>query len=57
MVAAEITDKLGLHSLRQRAWVSPQMQVWCRTEADNHRSTYNPRVLHPVTVSMRAWNG
>ena len=23
MNAAEITDKLGLHSLRQRAWVSP----------------------------------
>ena len=22
MSAAEITDKLGLHSLRQRAWVS-----------------------------------
>ena len=24
MNAAEITDKLGLHSLRQRAWVSNQ---------------------------------
>lgn len=23
MNAAEITDKLGLHSLRQRAWVCP----------------------------------
>lgn len=25
MNAAEITDKLGLHSLRQRAWVSRQI--------------------------------
>lgn len=26
MNAAEITDKLGLHSLRQRAWVSPSVE-------------------------------
>ncbi len=30
MNAAEITDKLGLHSLRQRAWVchGPKLLVW-----------------------------
>ena len=28
MNAAEITDKLGLHSLRQRAWVSVFLPVW-----------------------------
>lgn len=27
MNAAEITDKLGLHSLRQRAWVSPLINI------------------------------
>ena len=31
MNAAEITDKLGLHSLRQRAWVSnPACLVYAR---------------------------
>lgn len=30
MNAAEITDKLGLHSLRQRAWVSGECEIsWC----------------------------
>ncbi len=28
MNAAEITEKLGLHSLRQRAWVSPPYIVF-----------------------------
>ena len=27
MNAAEITDKLGLHSLRQRAWVSDHQSL------------------------------
>jgi hypothetical protein len=27
MNAAEVTDKLGLHSLRQRAWVSSVITV------------------------------
>jgi hypothetical protein len=27
MNAAEITDKLGLHSLRQRAWVSNESTI------------------------------
>ena len=56
MNAAEITDKLGLHSLRQRAWVcypaSPLLNdnlTWL--------STSNPPALHLEMVSMRVWSG
>lgn len=56
MNAAEITDKLGLHSLRQRAWVSiihehpmPLANLYC--------STFNLLALLLVTVSTRVSNG
>lgn len=55
MNAAEITDKLGLHSLRQRAWVSTYLM--------NLRillilpSTFNPPVLPPEMVFMKVWSG
>ena len=39
MSAAEITEKLGLHSIRNRPWLS------------------RPRVLPPVKVCMKVWNG
>ena len=38
MNAAEITDKLGLHSLRQRAWVST-----AAVRCDQSASHYVPR--------------
>ena len=56
MNAAEITDKLGLHSLRQRAWVSRSVQGIAQ-EADRNNSTFNPLALHLVTVFMRGWSG
>jgi ADP-ribosylation factor protein 1 len=34
MNAAEITDKLGLHSLRQRAWVSLTTCLYNRLSSD-----------------------
>jgi hypothetical protein len=46
MNAAEITDKLGLHSLRQRAWVSRVLAAWtvgCDDFADGH-------AVHPVDL-------
>jgi ADP-ribosylation factor protein 1 len=39
MNAAEITDKLGLHSLRQRAWVRPSAMRTCERRANNASST------------------
>lgn len=41
MNAAEITDKLGLHSLRQRAWVS-------RPSTTAQQRNANPSTVHPV---------
>lgn len=56
MNAAEITDKLGLHSLRQRAWVS-----YLDKKVERHLliiySTFNPPVLHPEMVFMKVWSG
>lgn len=56
MNAAEITDKLGLHSLRQRAWVClaglQSMDV-----ADVRCSTFNRPALPPETVFMRVSSG
>ncbi len=56
MNAAEITDKLGLHSLRQRAWVrnGPKYDM---NLANTACSTFNRLVLLLVTVSTRVWNG
>ena len=55
MNAAEITDKLGLHSLRQRAWVSRIARAK-EVPSDNH-SIFNLPALPPVMVSTKASNG
>lgn len=56
MNAAEITDKLGLHSLRQRAWVclinSPRLVQNLMSS-----SISNPPVLRPEMVFTRVWSG
>lgn len=59
MNAAEITDKLGLHSLRQRAWVSRRwlsrtLKACLLIVLD---STSNQLVLRPVMDFTRAWSG
>jgi small GTP-binding protein len=56
MNAAEVTDKLGLHSLRQRAWVSPIPFEKAGLEADDY-SSFNPPALPPATVSMKVSSG
>lgn len=60
MNAAEITDKLGLHSLRQRAWVRFPIAKYffrlCHT-LNNYGSTFNQHAPHPEMVSMKVWNG
>ena len=45
MNAAEITDKLGLHSLRQRAWVIPIPLTALDVSANALHSTFNRPVL------------
>lgn len=59
MNAAEITDKLGLHSLRQRAWVClhvvPSCQPISLTPIPN--STSSPLAPPLVTVCMRDSSG
>ena len=57
MNAAEITDKLGLHSLRQRAWVCIRSVYGSCVLADRFSSTSNPPVLLPAMVSTKGWNG
>ena len=60
MNAAEITDKLGLHSLRQRQWC-----VWlCRARATAcpvltppHAGSSRPRVRRRATACTRASSG
>ena len=56
MNAAEITDKLGLHGLRQRTWY---IQVSFYFESLLPRIDYSPRLpaLHLVMVSTRVLNG
>jgi hypothetical protein len=56
MNAAEITDKLGLHSLRQRAWVRLMIHK-CQIMLTVPSSTSNPPVLPPEMVFMKGWNG
>lgn len=60
MNAAEITDKLGLHSLRQRAWVCTPLDMivvcFC-SKADQVFSTSNRPAPHLVTVSTRVSSG
>src|SRR5579871_1803193 len=60
MNAAEISDKLGLHSLRQRAWVRLRFIFFFITKQKskaNFCSTSNLLVPHPVMVSMRVLSG
>ena len=59
MNAAEITDKLGLHSLRQRAWVCAILLaiVSLTKSLILLFSTFNQLALLLVTVCMRVWNG
>jgi len=57
MNAAEITDKLGLHSLRQRAWVCAFLHQVPRPKLIYHISTSNQRAPLPETVSTRVSNG
>lgn len=44
MNAAEITDKLGLHSLRQRAWVS------LRAPYDSTTCLLTQCIVHPIDL-------
>jgi hypothetical protein len=55
MNAAEITDKLGLHSLRQRAWVSTSFIETRHLLIST--STFNPLVLLPEMVFTKVWSG
>jgi hypothetical protein len=59
MNAAEITEKLGLHSLRQRAWVCYRIRILThgRRHADGICSTFNPLALPLVMVSTRVLSG
>ena len=59
MNAAEITDKLGLHSLRQRAWVSTCQNLYLFWDLPTNAisSTFSPLVLRPVMVSTKGWSG
>ncbi len=51
MNAAEITDKLGLHSLRQRAWVSQFVAL------PNSESPTNFSTVHPIYLRhIRRWS-
>ena len=57
MNAAEITDKLGLHSLRQRAWVRKYKVAAACTGADFVPSTSSQLVPLRGMVCMKVWNG
>lgn len=62
MNAAEITDKLGLHSLRQRAWVSLSLSSSAlgRPTHANPASSYStssPPALLPEMVCTRVSSG
>ena len=57
MNAAEITDKLGLHSLKQRTWY---IQVGLHHSSTPNQSQviyYRLHVLPLEMVSMRVWSG
>lgn len=49
MNAAEITDKLGLHSLRQRQW--------CVLDGLTSTGSSRLRALRAVMACTRVWNG
>lgn len=56
MNAAEITDKLGLHSLRQRAWVR-LLSISAVPFANVMYSISNQLVPLLAMVFMKGWNG
>jgi len=59
MNAAEITDKLGLHGLRQRTWFI-QVRRRLTPSANAHplpSLPFRPHVQPPETVSTRVWSG
>ncbi len=56
MNAAEITDKLGLHSLRQRAWVR-KFNFVTKYITDQLYSISNLLALHLEMVFTKVWNG
>ena len=62
MNAAEITDKLGLHSLRNRVWYIQVIYILTVYSAPlstlNHfHSLFRQRARLPVTAFTRAWTG
>ncbi len=57
MNAAEITDKLGLHSLRQRAWVGFVLFTALDVSANTWHSISNRHVLRLAMVYTKDWNG
>lgn len=57
MNAAEITDKLGLHSLRQRAWVSEVLRSNLTIHVLTVVSIFNLLALRLVMVCMRVLSG
>ena len=59
MNAAEITDKLGLHGLRQRTWyiqVSSNFE-FLRVCTELIYSFFRLRAPHPATVCMKVSSG
>jgi hypothetical protein len=57
MNAAEITDKLGLHSLRQRAWVNTTASPSVTELKLMITSTFNLPARLPVMVCTRVSSG
>ena len=57
MNAAEITDKLGLHSLRQRAWVGLVLFTAMDVYANTLLSIFNQHVLRLAMGCTKDWNG
>lgn len=58
MNTAEITDELGLYSLRHHAWVSMFLHIHSTyNAADNPPSTSNPPAPHLETVFTKVSNG
>ena len=60
MNAAEITDKLGLHGLRQRTWYIQVGLYYSLFQYSNpvlNISTIRLHVLHLETVFTKVWSG
>jgi signal recognition particle receptor subunit beta len=57
MNAAEITDKLGLHGLRQRTWFIQVRDNKPLLGLSPNLCFFRRLAPPPVTVSMKVWNG